>query len=254
MNMNITGKPYTAIIVQARLGSSRLPGKVLKEIEGKTMLGWVITRLQNAKQPDDIIIATTTSEKDEAIVEEAKKYGVKYFRGNEDDVLDRYYQTAKHFGVELIGRVTSDCPLIDPELIDEVLANFLSNFDKYDFCANTLKRTYPRGIGFSFVKFSALEKAWREAKQPYERVHVMPYIREHPGIFSLCSYEKEGKPLNHLRWTVDTEEDLQFVREIFKRLKNPGTAKWTDVLEIIEQEPGLMEINKNIKQKNLKDL
>ena len=250
----MTNKPYTAIIVQARRGSSRLPDKVLMDIEGKTMLGWVISRLKNSQLADDIIIATTTNEKDDAIVEEALKYGVKYFRGSEDDVLDRYYQTAKHLNVEIVGRVTSDCPLIDPALIDEVLFYFLDNIDKYDFCANTLKRTYPRGIGFSFVKFSALEKAWQEAKQPYERVHVMPYIREHPGIFKLCSYEKKGEPLDHLRWTVDTEDDLKFVREIFKRLKNPENAKWTDVLRIIESEPELQKINIHVKQKELKDL
>ncbi len=250
----MTRKPYTAIIVQARIGSSRLPGKVLKDIEGKSMLGWVVTRLKNTKFPDDIIIATTVNKRDDAIVEEAKRYEVKYFRGSEDDVLDRYYQAAKHFGVELIGRVTSDCPLIDPGLIDEVLSRFLKNYEDYDFCANTLKRTYPRGIGFSFVKFSALEKAWREAKEPYERVHVMPYIREHPEMFKLCSYEKKGDPLDHMRWTVDTDEDLKFVREIFKRLKNPENAGWENILEIIKREPELQLINKHIKQKELKDL
>ncbi len=247
-------KPYIAVIVQARRGSSRLPDKVLMDIEGKTMLGWVISRLKNSRLTDDIIIATTTNENDDAIVEEALKYGVKYFRGSEDDVLDRYYQTAKHFNVEIVGRITSDCPLIDPALIDEVLSYFLENIDKYDFCANTLKRTYPRGIGFSFVKFPALEKAWKEAKQPYERVHVMPYIREHPRIFKLCSYEKEGEPLDNLRWTVDTEDDLKFVREIFKRLKNPEKAPWTEILRIIENEPELININKHVKQKELKDL
>ncbi len=250
----MTNKPYTAIIVQARHGSSRLPGKVMKEIEGKTMLGWVILKLKKARVPDDIIIATTTNERDDVIAEEAEKYGVKYFRGSEDDVLDRYYQAAKHFGIELIGRVTSDCPLHDPALIDEVLSHFLYNIDKYDFCANTLNRTYPRGVDLSLVKFQALEKAWREAKQPYERVHVMPYIREHPEIFRLCSYEKKGEPLDHLRWTVDTEEDLKFVREIFKRLKNPETARLTDVLKILEREPELQKINIQVKQKESKDL
>ncbi len=254
MKIRMNEKPYTAIIVQARRGSSRLPDKVLMDIEGKSMLGWVITRLKNAKLPDDIIIATTSNKLDDAIVEEAKRYDVKFFRGSENDVLDRYYQAAKHFGVELVGRVTSDCPLIDPALIDKVLARFLDNIDKYDFCANTLKRTYPRGIGFSFVKFSALEKAWREATQPYERVHVMPYIREHPQIFKLCSFEKEGKPLDHLRWTVDTNDDLKFIREIFKRLQNPENASWTDVLEIVEKEPDLQKINMHVKQKELKDL
>ncbi|MEL5865097.1 glycosyltransferase family protein, partial [Clostridium cochlearium] len=190
-------------IVQARVGSTRLPGKVLKKICGKTVLEHDIDRLRRIKNIDEIIIATTTLEKDNAIVKECERLGVKCFRGSEEDVLSRYYYAAKENNADVVVRVTSDCPLIDSYVSEKTINYYLNN--KYDYVSNTIDRTYPRGLDTEVFSFKVLEMAFKEAVSLRDKEHVTSYIWNNPQIFKLAQY-KNHKDYSHLRWTLDTEE------------------------------------------------
>ena len=170
-------------IVQTRMGSTRLPGKVLKDLGGDAVLARVVHRLRRAHLLNEIVIATTISPADDSIVRECERLAVQCFRGPEQDVLDRYYQTAKAFSAEAVVRVTSDCPLIDGELIDATIRTFLDQ--KADYSSNNIPRTYPRGLDAEVFTFAGLERTWREAVKPYEREHVTPYFYEHPELFRM---------------------------------------------------------------------
>lgn len=238
-------------IIQARIGSTRLPGKVLKRVEGKPMLGWVIKCLKASKLVNQVIVAVSEGSENKPILELCKKNGISTFVGSEEDVLDRYYQAAKKFNADVVVRITSDCPLIDPQIVDKVIKVFLENKKRVDYVSNTLHRTYPRGLDVEVFSFSALERAWREANKPCEREHVTPYFYEHPDEFKLFNVEHD-RDLSSLRWTVDEEKDLKFIREIYKRLnKKYKTPFMNDVLEILEEEPQLEQINLGVKQKDL---
>lgn len=231
-------------IIQARVGSTRLPGKVLKEICGKPMLQRVIERVKMASRIDEIVVATTRKKEDDEIVKIAEKCGVKFFRGSEEDVLDRYYWAAKKFRAEIVVRVTADCPLIDPKIIDKTVDFFTSG--KFDYVSNALKPTLPDGLDIEVFTFDALQKAWKKAKLPSEREHVTPYIWKHQREFKIGSFESDVN-LSHLRWTVDREEDLIFVREIYKRI-GKEIFYMEDVLSILEKHPELIDINRHIRR------
>jgi spore coat polysaccharide biosynthesis protein SpsF len=240
-------------MIQARTGSTRLPGKVLKDIEGETMLARVVQRVRRAKQIQEFLIATTDRPADDAILEECKRLAVKVSRGDQDDVLDRYYRAAQLAKADVVVRITSDCPLIDPEVIDKTVAAFLEA--KPDYASNALERTYPRGLDTEVMSFTALSRAWQEARKPYERAHVTPYLYEHPDKFKLLSVTGAADFSSH-RWTVDTAEDLEFVRTIYARFK--ANAEFSgrefsgrDVLDLLEREPQLAEINRSVLQKSL---
>lgn len=239
-------------IIQARMGSTRLPGKVMKNILGKEVILHDIDRIKQIKNLDKIVIATTTKKDDDIIVETIKNYnsGIGIFRGSEDDVLDRYYKATKEFNSEVVVRITSDCPLIDPIVSDKIIETFLNN--NCDYCSNGLKRSYPRGLDTEVFSFEALEKTWKEAERYYQREHVTPYIYEHPEKFKLLNVSND-KDLSHLRWTLDTIEDFNFINEIYKKLYNGKNIFYMeDILKVLEKEPKLIEINKDIKQKTLK--
>ena len=242
-------------IIQARMGSSRLPGKVLKDLCGQPMLGWVVGRTTSAKLVNQIIVATTTDVRDDAIVQFCQTNTITCFRGSPNDVLDRYYQAAKYFQADIIVRITADCPLIDPELIDKTIKAFLDS--NVDFAANRLPppfmRTYPIGLDVEVVSFYALERAWKEATELHEREHVMPYFYEVSGRFKIITLDHE-KDLSALRWTVDTTEDLEFIRQILKYLHCRMDFSWKDVLEVIEKNPELLQINAQIRHKTYKDV
>lgn len=240
------------VIIQARVGSKRLPGKVLKDIGGRSMLARVVSRVSRARRIDMVVVATTELPPDDAVVSEAGRLGVATFRGDEQDVLDRYCQAAEHFGFDTVVRVTSDCPLIDPGLIDLVIGRFLDARPPVDFASNGLESTYPRGLDFSVMRREALERAWAEAVEPYERVHVTPYLREHPERFRLLSMT--GGIGGNQRWTVDTQEDLDFVRAVYDRFGNEDSMSWRDVLALLDREPELLSINSGVRQKELRDL
>ena len=240
----------TLIIVQARLGSSRLRGKVLKDISGKTMLARVLDRVKKSRLADEVIVATTTNSEDEAIVQECKKLNVNFFRGSEEDVLDRYYQAACHFKADAVVRITSDCPLIDPEVIDRVIETFKK--EKPDFASNAIVRTYPRGLDTEIMSLSALHSAWKKAEAPYERTHVTPFIRENSKLFRMVSITSTQN-LSRYRWTVDTAEDLEFVRAVYQRFENNNDFDWQDVLDLLDLDPALVKINTDVRQKSLEE-
>lgn len=237
-------------IIQARVGSSRLPGKVILEIEGKPLIWHVVERVRRTKKVEQIILATTIKKEDKKIVEIAKDMKVQSFAGSEKDVLDRYYQAAKKYGAKIIVRVTGDCPLVDPEIIDKTIEYFLKNNFDYVSTAHALGKkissTYPDGLDTEVFSLKSLEKAWKEAKLPSEREHVTPYIWKNSKIFK-CKSLQNDKDLSNLRWTVDEEKDLDFVRAVYKRLYQRGKIFLTkDILNLLEKEPELMEINKSI--------
>lgn len=238
-------------IIQARMGSSRLPGKVMAEIAGQPMLAHVVRRTRQATALDAVVVATTTDPGDDPLVDYCRTHKILFYRGDPFDVLDRYHQAAKIFKAAEIIRLTADCPLIDPSVIDLVMERFRQS--AVDFAANRLPppwhRTYPIGLDIEVCTFAALERAWREADQPYQREHVMPYLYEEPGRFKILLVDHEPD-YGHFRWTVDTAEDLTLVREIFARFSPDEDFSWTAVLDLFEREPHLAEINANVSHKN----
>ncbi len=238
----------TTIIVQARMGSTRLPGKVLQDICGRTMLERVCRRAARAFLADELVVATSTSAQDDAIMAECRRIRVPWFRGNEDDVLDRYYLTALSRRSDAVVRVTADCPLIDDQLIDKVILAMLQL--QPDYASNIIQRTYPRGLDTEVFSIDGLERVWREAELPYERVHVTPYFYRHPELFRLHSVTGSDE-LGHWRWTVDSPDDLAFVRAIYERFDAADEFTWHDVRRLLLAEPWLAEINGHVQQKHL---
>jgi spore coat polysaccharide biosynthesis protein SpsF len=243
-------KPRTVALVQARMSSSRLPGKVLKEIHGKPMVAWVVERTRQAKQVDFVAVATTSDSADDVIESWCRRSNVACYRGSMFDVLDRFYQAAKLFAADVVIRVTADCPVIDPQVIDETIEAFYGN--QVDFAANRLPppwgRTYPIGLDTEVCSFAALERAWKEAKEAHEREHVMPFLYDVPGRFKV--YQLNTTPdYGTLRWTVDTPEDLEFMQTLFALLPEVESFTWLDVLEITRQNPELKAINADVQHK-----
>lgn len=240
-------------LVQARVGSTRLPGKILKEICGKTILHHEIDRLKKCKEIDEIVIATTDKEDDDKIVNEAKKLSVKYFRGSENDVLSRFYYAAKENNADIVVRVTSDCPCIDFEILDKMLIYFKDKYKEkqIDYLSNTINRTYPRGYDIEIFTFSALEKSYINAKKEYEREHVTPYIYDKTNNFLKLSFENKDD-YSEYRVTLDTIEDFIVIKNIFENLyyKNPY-FKLNDVVQYLNNNLHIVDINKHIEQKKL---
>lgn len=234
-------------IIQARVGSTRLPGKVLEDIAGQPMLAHVVDRTRRAKTLDETGVATTTQPDDNAIVRVCQNQGWPYFRGSEEDVLDRYYQAALAFEADVIVRITSDCPLIEPEIIDKVVDEFLRYYPAVDYASNTLIRTFPQGLDVEAIGFSALKKAWQGDDNPVWREHVTPYIWHHPDKFKVRKVANDID-YSYMRWTVDTPEDLTFVRQIYDYFKNDAFG-WREVLHLLEMHPEWMEINRHVQQK-----
>ena len=209
------------------MGSTRLPGKVLMDLGGQTVLARGVRRLGRSSLIQQVVIATTDSPRDDAIVHECNCLGVVHFRGSEEDVLDRYYRTAEATGADAVVRVTSDCPLIDPEISDKVIRAFLEG--QSDYASNTLQRTYPRGLDTEVMTWDALARTWREARKPYQRTHVTAYIYENPDRFDLLAVTGESD-YSDRRWTVDTPEDLSFVRAVYERMGRCDDFSWRDAL------------------------
>tara|TARA_A100001037_G_C14977933_1_gene556721 strand:+ start:189 stop:917 length:729 start_codon:yes stop_codon:yes gene_type:complete len=233
-------------IIQARMGSSRLPGKTLIELQNKkTTLDFVINQLSFSKLIDRIVIATTNLEEDDVIEEKAKTLGIQVFRGSETDVLDRYYRCAKQFQMRNIVRITADCPLIDPIIVDKVIERF--NINNFDYVTNTIFRTYPVGTDVEVFTFQSLEKSWYESKMEDEREHVTPFLRNKNSNFKIENVQ-DDEDLSHLRWTLDTIEDLTLIRKIASKIKNKPILM-TDILELFSKEPELISINEHLSKK-----
>lgn len=230
-----------AAIIQARTGSTRLPKKVFMKLNGVSLLQSLINQLSYSKKLENKIIATTDKIEDDIIEEFARSQGIYVFRGNEIDVLDRYYQCAKYFAVRHIIRISGDAPLIDPEIIDDVINFYEKN--NFDYVNNFYKRTFPIGTEVEVFNFETLEKTWKKAKKPSEREHVTSYIYNNQEKFSV-GYIEYKENLSNLHYTVDRKEDLDFVRAIYKRIqKKPILLR--DILAVIEEDPSILELNKN---------
>ena len=237
----------TCCIIQARIGSTRLPGKVMLNVEDqKPILYFVIKQLQECKLIDKIIVATTTNEEDNQIVNYAKNMGINCFRGSSKDVLDRYYQCAKEYSISSVVRIPSDKPLIDPEIVDKVISMFENN--SYDYITNFLPNpTFPSGTEVEIFSINALKKAWENAKLPSEKEHVTPYFSNHQDEFKI-THIKNSENLSHLRWAVDKMEDLKLVRKIVSKIKKrPILMK--NIVDLFSKEPELTEINRNVNRK-----
>jgi spore coat polysaccharide biosynthesis protein SpsF len=235
-------------IVQARTGSKRLPGKVLKKILGKPVLWHVISRVKAAKLIDNIVVATTVNNTDNKIIELADALGIASFAGSEDDVLDRFFEAAKKFKADVIVRITADDPLKDPTIIDKIVETFLKN--KVDYVSNTIKPTYPEGIDVEVFSFSALKIAWSEATSKFDREHVTSYIWRNPRKFKLMNIENERGDLSHMRWTLDTQQDFDFMQEVFARLYKKDEIFMMDaVLELLQKHPEISRLNEQIERR-----
>ncbi|MGW8249496.1 MAG: cytidylyltransferase domain-containing protein [Anaerolineales bacterium] len=272
-------RPKTVAIIQARMASSRLPDKVLLEIGDQPMLVWVVERARLAMTVDEVVVATTTDASDDAIQALCQKRGYAFYRGSAFDVLDRYYQASRRHPAEVIVRITADCPLIDPALIDQAVTSFIganenasvaANQDSrpltpnsqlitpnspfaYDFVANRLPppwgRTYPVGLDIEVCAFAGLEQAWKEASLPHQREHVMPFFYEQPERFRIHLLNNEID-YGHLRWTVDTPQDLELLRTIADHFGGRKDFSWLEVLEFVQGNPQLVQINAQVRPKD----
>lgn len=263
-------KPRTVAIIQGRMSSSRLPGKILADIAGQPMLTRVFTRTTRAKTVDEVIFATTTDASDDPVAEYCNFSGIPFTRGSLFDVLDRYYQTAAQAKADVIVRITADCPIIDPVLIDDVVNTLLKN--EYDFACNRLpppwNRTYPIGLDVEACTFKVLQKAWKEAKEPQHREHAMPYFYEGVKLSAFSRQRSEGisprgfriallnnaTDFGDYRWTVDTPKDLEFIRQVYSHFNGRDDFTWKEVLDLVHDEPQLMQINASVRHKTLKDI
>jgi len=280
-------KPKVVAIIQGRMSSSRLPGKILADIAGQPMLQRVFIRTSRAATVSETVFATTTDPSDDPVAEYCDFSGIPFTRGSLFDVLDRYYQSAKEAKADVVVRITADCPVIDPGLIDDVVNTVISNSVignwEFDFAANRLPppwgRTYPIGLDTEVCPFAVLERAWKEAKEPQHREHVMPYFYEGAQFESKVKSRKSDlRPLTFdfeqgvsprgfriallhhptdfgdYRWTVDTPKDLEFIRQVYHRFDGRDDFSWKDVLELVHDEPDLMKINAGVQHKTLKDI
>jgi spore coat polysaccharide biosynthesis protein SpsF len=267
----------TVAIIQGRMSSSRLPGKVLLDIAGQPMIRHVVERTRFARTLDAVIIATTTDPSDDPVAAFAASAGIPFTRGSLHDVLDRYYQAAKAHQADIIVRVTADCPVIDPDVIDQTVELVTrQSLLTTDFSCNRLPppftRSFPIGLDVEACTFAALERAWKESTETFHREHVMPFLYEgttfepntQQRLSDSCFVLRGSSSRNFhiaqihhtpdygsLRWTVDTPEDLVFIREIFARLYKKSDFTWYDVLEIVQKNPDLAEINARIRHKTM---
>ena len=252
------------------MSSTRLPGKIMAEIAGKPMLAHVYERVSRATLPKDVVVATTTEVADDVVEAYCQAHAIPVFRGSPFDVLDRYYQAASKMSADVVVRITADCPLIDPALLDRVVSG--REVQNLDFACNRLPppwhRTFPIGLDVETCTFASLERTWREARMAHQREHVMPYMYEEVELGPLHHDWQVGEStrgfriglLHHvvdcgaLRWTVDTPEDLEFARQVYARLQDRGEFGWQDVLEVVEAEPRLAQINAGVRHNRLEDV
>jgi len=243
----------TVAIVQARMASTRLPGKVLRELAGKPMLEHVIDRVKSSKMIDEIVIATSRNEKDERIVELAKRLNVGWFVGSEEDVLDRYMKAAEQVAADIIVRITGDCPLIDPYTIDRIVRRHLKLNVDYTrtLIDQNNSKSFPRGLDTEVFSINVLRKVHKLAKKPGEREHVTVFIYEHPKMFKIEVIEaEESLQRPKYRLCVDVEEDLRLITEIYHQLYvSSGIIDIKDVVKLLDNNPDLREINAHVKQR-----
>ena len=231
-------------IIQARMGSTRLPGKILNLLDGtNTSLLYTINQLKKCESLDKIVVATTVNTEDDIIETLAKKNKIDVFRGESDDVLSRYYHCAKYYSFSSILRITGDCPLIDPLIVEKGMSIFLKN--TYDYVTNTFPRTFPDGNETEIFSFSALQHAYENAILPSEREHVTPYFRNKKENFRIFNFTNK-EDISHLRWTLDYDVDLKLIRTIISKI-NTRPIHMSDILQLFKNEPNLKKMNQNHK-------
>jgi spore coat polysaccharide biosynthesis protein SpsF len=236
----------TIAIIQARTGSTRLPGKVLRPLLGEPLLTRVVRRVRRAATIDETVVATTTLAGDDTIAELGIVEGWPVTRGSEMDLLARYLDAARAYGAERVVRITSDCPLIDPALIDDVVAALAAG--GADYASNTLEpRTFPRGLDVEVMTMDALESAGREDRDPASREHATPYLYRHPERYRLTAVRNPVDESGH-RWTVDTPEDFELVRRIYEELGRDDFG-WLDALAVVDAHPDWSDLNRHVAQK-----
>jgi spore coat polysaccharide biosynthesis protein SpsF len=234
-------------IIQARMGSTRLPGKVMKDLGGQTVLARVVNRTRRATLLDEVVVATSTVPGDDVIVEECRRLNVPCFRGDENDVLDRYYQCARQFQADVVVRITSDCPLIDWELIDVHVERLKSRWHEVDFVTNMMRQSFPLGLAVEAMPMDVLARMKRMSQTEELREHVTTLAYIEPKWFQV-DHVTNPENLSHMRWTVDTHEDLKLVRFIFDHFRRDRFS-WKEVLSVLEQHPEWAQINRGIAQK-----
>ncbi len=258
------------------MSSSRLPDKVLLDIAGEPMLRRVWSRTSRSGRVDAVLIATTEEASDDRVEAYCSKHGIAFVRGSQFDVLDRYYKAARLSKADIVVRITADCPVIDPVLIDDAVDTLLGKQADadvaFDFVANRLpppfQRTFPIGLDVEVCTFAALERAWRLGQEPQHREHVMPYLYEGVQLAAVSPELSTGRSprgfriaqRNHVpdlgsaRWTVDTPEDLQFMRQVYRRMGGRDDFSWKEVLALVEREPELAQINASVRHKTLNEI
>ena len=241
-------------MVQARTGSTRLPGKTIKEICGKPMLLLMLERLSQSKYIDEIVVATSTTENDDVIYDLAQKNGYGVFRGSEFDCLDRHYQAAKKFNANFVCKIPSDCPLIDPEVVDKVILFFLQNSNNYDYVSNLHPPTFPDGLDVEIFHLSVLEKASKGATDSNHREHTTTFIWSQPSRFRIgnISMPNDENLFLTQRWTVDYPEDFEFVKAIYENLYDDGKIfLMKEILNFLQKRRDVYNINKHLISKNM---
>lgn len=231
-----------AAIIQARMGSKRLPGKIMKTIIGKPMIEYLLDRISKSILINEIIVATSDQEENIELIKFLNSKNIKCFVGDEEDVLSRYYFAAKKYKAQNIIRITADCPLIDPLVVDNTIRKFIE--DSVDYTSNIFPRSFPKGLDTEVFSFQALEKAYNETTSKYDREHVTPYIRE-SGQFKISNYSCK-EDFSNIRLTVDWNEDFILIDKIFNLFKPNSLFNWLDIISILDEDPKLIEINKHL--------
>jgi spore coat polysaccharide biosynthesis protein SpsF len=235
--------PSVVAVIQARMGSARLPGKTLLRLAGATVLEHVVNRARLARRVNQVVVATSTNAEDDAIAQECARLKTQVVRGSALDVLDRYAVAAEHSEADVVVRITGDCPLLDPVVVDSVVEMFLAD-PQCDYASNTLERTFPRGLDVEAVAASTIAAAAREADDPYEREHVTPFIYNRPERFTLRNV-RAASDWSHLRWTLDTPVDYEYLESVFARvgIDSRSLPAFEHVARAVREDAGLMALN-----------
>jgi len=247
--------PEVVAIIQTRMSSTRLPGKALLDLDGRSVLSRMVERIKRASSLNRVVVATTVDPSDDPVEAACLAEKIDVLRGSLPDVLDRYYQAAVKYHADIVVRLTGDCPLIDPFLIDDVVAALIEQ--EVDFACNRLpppfSRTYPIGLDVEACTFSALQRAWKEATEKKDREHVLPYLYEKEGRFKVLQLDYK-EDLGYMRWTLDTPEDYALLQEVIKRLDGRNDYSWLEVLQLFRQDSSLASINSSVKHKTMFDV
>ncbi len=235
------------IVIQARTASTRLPDKILLPICEKELLVRMVERVKASDFGENVVVATTINEKDNEIINICQREKFKYFRGDENDLLDRHFHAALHYDADIIVKIPSDCPLIDTKIINRVINYFLDNYNKFDFVSNLHPQSYPDGNDVEVMRFDVLETAWRKSKIPFQREHTTPYIWDNPDKFRIGNVKWEtglNYSMTH-RFTIDYLEDYEFIKAVYDELYNKNKLfGLNDILNLLNNKPEIYEINK----------